>query len=304
MGLGEKYGLFTFWGGWYPLIKYQYVHSRRTWRAAAAALLAAVALWGCGQTAEDTGQSTVPLVTDTGQSSSSVSTEPAPPTTVTEPPVTAGEDSPTELTVTESDAPPPATTEAPTEPTHSNVVAGNNGIVCGEYSLFTGQFPEDGRDELVENVAAILVTNTSDRFLDLATITFDIDGQTATFSATGLPSGASAWVMEASRMTATDSSVFTYRDCVTAFRDDVVDTTPKITITADGNMLTATNHTSETLTNVCVYYKTVHTDGNFFGGITYLASFGDLAPGASVETLAGHFDAEDSLIVRIGFAQG
>lgn len=173
-----------------------------------------------------------------------------------------------------------------------------------DLALFSGQYVEDGRDELVENVAAILVTNQTGQFLDLATITYDIDGQTATFVVTGLPAGRSAWVMESSRMTASHSSVLTYLDMTTSFRSDVVASTDKITITSNGNVLTATNNTDQTLENVCVYYRSIHTDGNFFGGITYLVSFGTLEPGASAENLAGHYVEGSTEIVRIGWQSG
>ena len=174
-------------------------------------------------------------------------------------------------------------------------------ISCDKFGMFSGQFVEDGRDELVQNVAAVLVTNRTDRFLDFATLTFDIDGQTATFILSGLPAGRSAWVMEATRMTATNSSVFTYLNCVNSFRDDVTASTDQITISSDGNMLTAVNNTSETLEGVFIYYRTLHTDGNFLGGITYRVDFGTLEPGASVETLAGHFNKDTTEIVRIGW---
>lgn len=174
-------------------------------------------------------------------------------------------------------------------------------ISCDKFGMFSGQFVEDGRDELVENVAVVLVTNRTDRFLDFATLTFDIDGRTATFILSGLPAGRSAWVMEATRMTATNSSVFTYLNCVDAFRDDVTASTDKVTITSDGNMLTAVNNTSETLEGVFIYYRTLHTDGNFLGGITYRVDFGTLEPGTPVETLAGHFNKDTTEIVRIGW---
>ena len=174
-------------------------------------------------------------------------------------------------------------------------------IACDEYSLFSGQFVEDGKDNLVSNVATILVTNNSDQFLDLATIMYLIDGKTATFVVTGLPAGRSAWVLESSKLTATASSTFTYVDKTTSFRENVSATSDKVTITADGNMLTATNNSDETLEGVFIYYRSVHTDGNFLGGITYLVDFGTLKPGASVEKMGGHY-SEDSEIIRIGWS--
>lgn len=174
-------------------------------------------------------------------------------------------------------------------------------IACDEYSLFSGQFVEDGKDNLVSNVATILVTNNSDQYLDLATIMYLIDGKTATFVVTGLPAGRSAWVLESSKLTATASSTFTYVDKTTSFRENVSATSDKVTITADGNMLTATNNSDETLEGVFIYYRSVHTDGNFLGGITYLVDFGTLEPGASVEKMGGHY-SEDSEIIRIGWS--
>lgn len=198
------------------------------------------------------------------------------------------------------DPQPEADSKDSPEPTEE-IASGD--ITCDEFGIFSGQFVEDGRDELVENVAAVLVTNRTDRFLDFATLSFDIDGQTATFILSGLPAGRSAWVMEATRMTATGSSVFTYQNCVNSFRDDVTASTDKVAISSDGNMLTAVNNTSETLEDVFVYYRTLHTDGNFLGGITYRADFGTLEPGASVETMAGHFNKETSEIVRVGWQE-
>ena len=171
------------------------------------------------------------------------------------------------------------------------------------FSIFSGQFVEDGKDELVENVAALLVTNNSDQFLDFATLQYDIDGQTATFIVTGLPAGRSAWVMEKSELVIVGGATFTYQGCSTSMRDGVAASTDKISISSDGNMLTAVNNTNETLEGVFVYYKSLHTDGNFFGGITYLADFGTIEPGASSETLAGHYVEGSTEIVRIGWQE-
>lgn len=196
---------------------------------------------------------------------------------------------------------PPATEGPPAEPQPPEPV-GTDALVCRQYARFSGQYVEDGRDELVENVAAILVTNKSDQFLDLATLTYDIDGQIAVFIVTGLPAGRSAWVMESTRMVIPDDAVFTFAETVTSFRDGVVVDTEEVSLYADANLLTAVNNTDRTLEDVFVYYKTLHTDGNFFGGITYRVDFGTLEPGASAQTLAGHYSGGDTEIVRIGWA--
>lgn len=173
-------------------------------------------------------------------------------------------------------------------------------ITCDKYSRFTGQYVEDGSDDLVYDVAAILVTNRSEQFLEIATFTYQIDGKNASFVVTGLPAGHSAWVMEENRITVADNSAFTYVDVAASFRDDVVASTSKVSVSADGNMMTVTNNSAGSLEDVYVYYKVRHTDGNYLGGITYRVDFGTLEAGASATNLAGHY-SEDAEIVRIGW---
>lgn len=177
-------------------------------------------------------------------------------------------------------------------------------ITCDQFSLFDGQFVEDGRDELVYDVAAILVTNHADQYLEIATITYNIDGKPANFVVTGLHPGHSAWVMEENRMTATEESNFEYVGIATAFRDDVTTSTEQISISVDGNMMTATNNTKAAMADVFVYYKVRYSGDTYLGGITYRVEFGTLEPGTPVTKLAGHFDTEKAEVVRISWGTG
>lgn len=176
-------------------------------------------------------------------------------------------------------------------------------ITCDETATFSGQFVEDGRDELVENVAAIRVTNHSEQYLEFSTLIYEINGQTATFVATGLPPGKSAWVMEKSRMIIDNGSEFHYQGSTTSFKADVGSTSDQIEITSDGNMLTATNKSKKEMENIVVYYKVLHDDGNFFGGITYVVDFGNVKAGESKKTLAGHYAEGKAEIVRLDWQE-
>ena len=175
-------------------------------------------------------------------------------------------------------------------------------ITCDSFGRYTGQYVEDGRDELVESVATVLITNRSDEYLEYATLTFDVDGSAANFIVTGLPSGASAWVMDAGKLAIKSGASFTYQDCVSDFRSDVNASSDEVGLKADGNMLTATNKTDKTLEDVVVYYRVMHTDGNYLGGVTYTANFDTLEPGESTEVLAGHYSAENSEVVRVNWS--
>ncbi len=178
--------------------------------------------------------------------------------------------------------------------------AGSDGIRCSNFSSFSGQFVEDGRDEPVQNVAAVLVTNNSGKFVDLATIYCTIDGKEARFVVTGLPDGDAAWVMEQNKLRVQANSKIEYTSIAAAYREDPTPATEKLSVTADAGNLIAKNNTDATLKEVIVYYKVMHSDGNYYGGITYRAAFGDIAPGQSVQTLAGHFSV-DAKIVHIGW---
>ena len=176
--------------------------------------------------------------------------------------------------------------------------AGPEDIICGEYSVFSGEFVEDRSDAPVTNVAAMLVTNRSSQYLDLAELTYLVDGNPATFRVTGLPPGKSAWVLEQNGLTAGPDSVFQRQDCTASFRD-YGGFSGELGLTSYGHNLVAENHADHTLKDVYVYYKALHTDGNFFGGITYRVGFGDLAPGAAKESVAGHFEAGKAQVVRV-----
>lgn len=251
---------------------------------------------------DPTAHSTAPIQTSPGnvptEPSGAIPTEP----NATEPPTT---ENPTtspggNTNPDSSDKPPKSENHTPQAPPPDQPAQAL--VTYDQFSLYSGQFVEDGTDDPVTNVAAILVTNRSGQFLDLATLSFEIDGREATFLVSGLPAGRSAWVLEASRMTATNSSTFTFVDMITAFRENVVYSTDKVSFTCVGNLVTATNKTNEKLENVFVYYRIIHTDGNYLGGITYVIDFGTLDPGVSVEKLAGHFSAEKARIIRIGWS--
>jgi len=190
-------------------------------------------------------------------------------------------------------------TPAPTPPVTEEIAQGS--ISCVDIGRFSGQYVEDGRDELVENVAAILVRNDSDQYLELATLTFDTAAGEAVFIVTGLPAHRSAWVMEANRMTVAADAQLVYRDSITSFKDGVTAETDRLEIVPDIGTLTVTNVTDETLEDIFVCYRTIHADGIFLGGITYRVEIGDLGPGESRDTLAGHYKPEVSEIVRIGW---
>ncbi len=190
-----------------------------------------------------------------------------------------------------------------TQPTSGKLNISFGGLVCLEYSRYTGTFPENGKDAQVSNVAAMLIHNSSPQFLEYATIECAIGDQTGFFFVTGLPPGAMVWVLERSGMTITEGETFKATKCEDyVYRDDAIMQTDKLSVSVDGNTLTVTNTSDKTLENVAVYYKTVMEDGRYFGGISYLLSFGSLSPGGSASKASSHF-GPDAKIVRYSFQE-
>lgn len=175
-------------------------------------------------------------------------------------------------------------------------------LYCLEITSYSGPFVEDGKNEQVENVAAILVENRSKQFLDYATVTYYVGGEIATFNVTGLPVGGKAWVLEKDRLQLDGTHSFEFLDCESVFKKDAVTSTADIGVEVEGNTLTLKSKTSKTLNNVCVYYKNVNSDGNYMGGITYMLNFGTLNVGQSVQKQSAHF-GENSQIVRFSFQE-
>ncbi len=173
-------------------------------------------------------------------------------------------------------------------------------LYCLEFTSYSGIYYEDGSNEEVENVAAILVENRSEDFLEKATITYDASGKTATFVVTALPSGKKCWVLEQSRMEMTGGIEFEFLDCVSGFRKDSSLNEELLGVTCEGDVVTVANKGEEPLYSVCVYYKNTHDDGNYLGGITYLISIEEIKGGESQEKRAGHFN-ESSEIVRTSY---
>lgn len=185
-----------------------------------------------------------------------------------------------------------------TEPTAAQL---SGDLVCLEISRFSGYFVEDpDNEDQVSSVAAILVANETDKFLDLATVTYTVGGKTATFQITGLPSGERVWVLEQDRLSIAEGDELVFEDCVVTYNENAMETTDDLLVQREGYGMTVTNRSGSTLKNVCVYYKNRTQDGAFLGGITYLVSFGDLAPGQSVRRYSYHLD-ETSHIVRYGY---
>lgn len=208
-----------------------------------------------------------------------------------------GYPAPTDTPTAQPDYPAPTgtpwSTEEPVEAAEPVELDGLRFVSFGRYS---GAFFEDGSDTAVENVAIVLVVNTTERFLELATFSFEIDGASATFTVTNLPPQRGAWVLEKNALTVQGGASFVLKSGSTTF------CTPEevSTVTAqalDGTVMVENHSESESFSGY-IYYKTVYEDGNYLGGVTYRSLIEDLPAQSRTEITAAHCD-ETAEIIRI-----
>ena len=171
----------------------------------------------------------------------------------------------------------------------------------GKYS---GPFLEDGSDEPQTAVTAILVKNNSGKDTQYAEIVFQVnDSETAEFTLSTIPSGASVLVMEKNKRVYNESDVYNFDD-VTYVEMDTPDLMEdKIKVTGENGKLTVENLTEENLGMVYVRYKYFFNDATYQGGITYETKFEDVGPNAVVEKEAPHYSANSSKVLMVGYAQ-
>ena len=182
--------------------------------------------------------------------------------------------------------------------TTSPPVTGN--LICVEISRFSGSYVEDGKDQQVRDVAAILVGNNTGKFVDLAIVSYRVGNRTLEFRVTGLPAGRKVWVLESKGQVLKDGDELELLDCQESYNANPITSTDDLTVVRQGKTLQVTNSSGKKLSNVVVYYKNTLEDGTFLGGITYVMNFGEMESGATASRSADHFN-ETSEIVRFSY---
>lgn len=170
-----------------------------------------------------------------------------------------------------------------------------DGLLFESFGRYSGAFVEDGSDRSVVNTACILVENTTDRYLELATASFEIDGVSATFVITGLPPHRAAWVLESKALSVKSGASFILKGGTATFCDVEE---PTITAQMAEGTISVMNSAEEEFSGY-IYYKMLHTDGNFLGGITYRSYVDALPPQSTTEITAGHSSVDGSELVRV-----
>lgn len=220
-----------------------------------------------------------------------------------------------ETTMAPEQTEPPQATTAPTSPSEPLPVTEptggassvslpyeipDTGLVIAKVAAYDGIFLEDGSNEEITGVAAVVLTNTADTAVEFARITLTAGTETWEFRASAIPAGATVVLQEANRTSFRETA---YTDC----RADVA-TLPELEMSSDqvevtengGNSLTVTNLTGANISTVRVFYKYYLEDMDaYVGGIAYTAKVENLEAGASVQITPSHYASGSSRVVMV-----
>lgn len=177
-----------------------------------------------------------------------------------------------------------------------------DGLVITDVGSYTGAYMEDGTDDIVSGVLMIVVTNEGERPLQYAKITMQAGEETAEFSVTTLPVGASAVVLEASRLGYDRSVEYAALAVEQAawFDGELSLCEDRLQLQQLDGVLNVTNVSGGDLEgDIVIYYKNSSAD-MFYGGITYrIRLTGGIPAGSTRQIIADHFAPERSTVLWV-----
>lgn len=184
--------------------------------------------------------------------------------------------------------------------TPAGTTLSDSNLTAEVVARYAGSFVEDGTNTATADVTAMVVTNNSDQMLQIGIVEFQVnETETAEFTVTNLPAGASALVLENSQRPFRADDDFSYGKVAASYIDTPSLESDKFDFLEEEGKLTLVNKTDETYGKVYVYYKYVQLGGAYLGGITYRVPFENVPANGQVESVAGHFRPEGSKIIAV-----
>lgn len=186
----------------------------------------------------------------------------------------------------------------------SDITLADSNLTVEAVGSYSGNFLEDGSDEPTANVAAMLITNNSDKMLQIAEISFQVNEKdTAVFKVTDLPAGTSTLALESNKREFSEEDAYTYGETATAYIEQPSLEEDKFELETEDGKITLKNKTDKSYEKVYVYYKYVQIGGAYLGGITYRTPFENVPAGGETEAVAAHFNPESSKIMAVQIQQ-
>lgn len=177
---------------------------------------------------------------------------------------------------------------------------GDTGLEVVSVGKYTGVYTDSGANADVENIIALVVSNTSGKIISYSSFTFEYaKDKTCTFNATNLPNNQSVLVFP-------NTEAIAYEDVkkleCTESMSVPTDSLPMVEGVGvdykDGEFI-VTNQTNDDLGDVYIIYKNTIEGNVYLGGITYSAEVFDLKGYETRKVPAENFNEETSVIVAV-----
>lgn len=166
---------------------------------------------------------------------------------------------------------------------------------------YEGPFREDGTDEEVADVAALVLENHSGLVIDRGAVILEWEGARMVFELSELPPGARMLVLEKDRQAYPVSPALRCYGWTQTSYPEYTGSVAAVQTQQSG--ITVINRTAETLSTVTVRYKSYDPgSGMYIGGITYTVELSDLQPWERRLIEPYRYAADSSRIVEVTVA--
>ena len=165
---------------------------------------------------------------------------------------------------------------------------------------YDGIYLEDGSDEEIQNVPAVILTNTGDTCIEYAEIVLTGNEETFVFKITGFSAGSTLVAMEKEKKSFREQ-IYESAAAETAETEEfsLRENQVRIDELEDGK-LKITNISGQDIPGLRIFYKFHMPEENVYvGGITYTAKLQNLKAGSSMEIMTTHFASGSSRIIRV-----
>ena len=216
-----------------------------------------------------------------------------------------------------SNTPPPVSRTTPPPRTKNNAVGRNienvestgmnipytisdSNLSIDYLNSYSGIFLEDGSNRDLDAIAAIQLTNKSDKTVEYGQIILRNGDENLDFSFSSIPAGSSVVVMEKNALSFGSSKNIAYVDSMVAYLETPSKLDGEITaVPSENNGITLTNITGKDIPCVRVFYKYVLDSTQYIGGITYTAKVLDIKAGEKRVIYPSHYEGEGSRIMMV-----
>ena len=162
----------------------------------------------------------------------------------------------------------------------------NGDLVIESLFQYEGINP-DCENQEGKNIASIMLTNASETFLEEAEISLKLSGGTVVnFCVTDLPAGRSIMAFSTENASIDGKSACVNASCEAAWAEDLNPIPEEVSVSVDGMVITLTNGTDETISELVIYCRSTLGE-ELFGGVVYQYMINDLPANgtATVEAL-------------------